>query len=92
MAMGFWDIIGLIFAGLVVGALARLFLRGRQDISIIVTILLGIAGSLAGAWLWRWLGGDDTFGIDWIAFFIGIAVAAALISIYVAIRGRARSR
>ena len=88
--MDFWDIIGLIFAGLIVGALARLFLRGRQDISMLVTIALGIVGSLAGAWLWRAIGGDDTWGIDWIAFFIGIAVAALLISIYVGIRGRGR--
>ncbi len=88
--MDFWSIVGLIITGLIVGAVARLFMRGRQDISIIVTILLGIAGSFAGAWLWRAIGGGDTAGIDWIAFFIGVAVAALLISIYIGIRGRSR--
>ncbi|MBA2521832.1 MAG: GlsB/YeaQ/YmgE family stress response membrane protein [Solirubrobacterales bacterium] len=39
-------IIALLFTGLIVGALARLLLPGRDPMSIFQTILIGIAGSL----------------------------------------------
>ncbi|MFV0633147.1 GlsB/YeaQ/YmgE family stress response membrane protein [Demequina sp.] len=91
--MGFWDFVGLAFAGLIVGAVARLFLKGRQDIGMCVTVLLGMAGSLAGGWIWREVfDGDDTWGVDWIAFFIGVAVAAGLIALVVAIKGGQKRR
>ncbi|HVD37889.1 MAG TPA: hypothetical protein VNC15_03550 [Solirubrobacterales bacterium] len=39
-------IIGLLFTGLIVGALGRLLLPGRDPMSIFQTIMLGIAASL----------------------------------------------
>jgi uncharacterized membrane protein YeaQ/YmgE (transglycosylase-associated protein family) len=44
-------IISLIIVGLVAGALARLLVPGRQDMSIVGTILLGIVGSFVGGFL-----------------------------------------
>jgi uncharacterized membrane protein YeaQ/YmgE (transglycosylase-associated protein family) len=44
-------IISLIIIGLVAGALARLLVPGKQDISIPTTILLGIIGSFLGGFL-----------------------------------------
>ncbi len=44
-------IIGIIVIGLVAGALARLVVPGRQDISILMTIVLGIVGSFVGGFL-----------------------------------------
>ncbi len=44
-------IISLIIIGIVAGALARLLVPGRQDISIPMTILLGIIGSFLGGFL-----------------------------------------
>jgi uncharacterized membrane protein YeaQ/YmgE (transglycosylase-associated protein family) len=41
-------IISLIVVGLIVGAFARLALPGRDPLSIPMTILVGIAGSLIG--------------------------------------------
>jgi hypothetical protein len=41
-------IISLITIGLIAGALARLLVPGKQDISIPMTILLGISGSFLG--------------------------------------------
>ncbi len=38
-------IIGAIVVGLIVGALARLVMPGKQNIGIIMTILLGAVGS-----------------------------------------------
>jgi uncharacterized membrane protein YeaQ/YmgE (transglycosylase-associated protein family) len=39
-------IIGLLFTGLIVGALGRLLLPGRDPMSVFQTIMLGIAASL----------------------------------------------
>jgi uncharacterized membrane protein YeaQ/YmgE (transglycosylase-associated protein family) len=44
-------IISLIIIGLIAGAIARLLVPGRQDLSIPMTILLGIIGSFVGGFL-----------------------------------------
>ena len=44
-------IIGLIVIGLIAGALARLIVPGKQSMSIPMTILLGIIGSVVGGFL-----------------------------------------
>src|SRR3954465_9296658 len=45
------SIIGWIFAGLIVGALARLLVPGRQNMGIGMTIVLGIVGALVGGFI-----------------------------------------
>ena len=50
------DLLIWILFGLVVGALAKLVMPGNDPGGIIVTILLGIAGSLLGGFLGRTLG------------------------------------
>ena len=40
--------IGMIIAGAVLGALARLVMRGEQNISVLWTIVLGAVGALVG--------------------------------------------
>lgn len=42
------SIIGWIFAGLIVGAIARLLVPGRQGMGIMLTIVLGIVGAIVG--------------------------------------------
>jgi uncharacterized membrane protein YeaQ/YmgE (transglycosylase-associated protein family) len=44
-------IVSIIVIGLIAGALARLVVPGRQDLSIVATILLGIVGSFVGGFL-----------------------------------------
>jgi len=44
-------IITIIVVGLIAGALARLLIPGRQDMSILMTIVLGIIGSFVGGFL-----------------------------------------
>ena len=82
------EIIGLIIAGAIIGALARLVLPGRQSINILVTIILGILGVLIGYYLAAALGVEETSGIDWLRWIISIIVAAILIVIYGSITGR----
>lgn len=91
--MDIGSIIAAIVVGCIIGPLARLVLPGKQNISLIMTIVIGAIGALLGSWLYQVLGGaEDTPGIDWIAFFLGIVVAAVLVLIYGAITGRDNTR
>ncbi|GAA4411756.1 transglycosylase [Fodinibacter luteus] len=86
--MDIGEIIGTIIFGAVIGVLARLVLPGKQNISAVITVILGILGALIGYWLWGLVGGGDTSGIDWIRWFISIAAAALLVVAYGSITGR----
>ena len=73
-------IIVTVILGAIIGALARLVLPGKQNISTLMTVVLGIIGALSGSW--RWTGvfnKGNTSGIDWIALIMGVIVAALLI-------------
>jgi uncharacterized membrane protein YeaQ/YmgE (transglycosylase-associated protein family) len=75
------SLVGLAFSllwlgltGLVIGALGRLVLPGRHDISLLATALVGIAASLLGGIL------ANLFDVGWIIQFL-VAVALAAIGI-----------
>ena len=87
-------IIVTVILGAIIGALARFVLPGKQNISTLVTVILGILGALIGSWLYTALSGnEDTSGIDWIALILGVIVAAILIVIYErVVAGRSRTR
>ncbi len=79
-------ILGWIFFGLIVGALAKLVMPGRDPGGIIITMLLGIAGALLGGWIGRaagWYGPNDSAGF--LMSFIG---AVVLLGIYRLVIGR----
>ena len=82
------SILGSIIAGIIVGVLARLVLPGKQNISILITIVLGVLGALIGWWLAGVLGVQTTDGVDWIRWIISVIVAAILIVIYGSITGK----
>lgn len=44
-------IVSLIIIGLIAGAVARLLIPGKQDIGVVMTIVLGIIGSFVGGFL-----------------------------------------
>ncbi|MGE0216324.1 GlsB/YeaQ/YmgE family stress response membrane protein [Mycolicibacterium sp.] len=82
-------IIGAVVVGLIVGALARLILPGKQNIGVIMTVLLGAIGSFLGTWISYKLGySNQNGGFKIIPFLVGIVVATVLIAIYVGITGR----
>lgn len=75
-------LIGGLLAGLIIGPLARLALPGKQDISLIMTVVLGAVGAIVGGFVYQALGGGETSGIDWIKLLIQVVVAAAVVAIY----------
>ena len=62
--------------GLIVGALAKLIMPGKDPGGIFVTMLLGIAGSLVATWLGRIVG---LYGADDSAGFIMSVLGAILV-------------
>ena len=47
------DIIVYVVAGAIIGGLARLLVPGRQDMSVAVTIVVGIIAAVVGGLLWE---------------------------------------
>lgn len=78
----FGTIIGALLAGIIIGPLARLVLKGKQDISFGMTILVGAVGALVGGFIAQGLGVGETSGIDWIKHAIQVGVAAVAIIFY----------
>ena len=79
-------IIGWIVFGLIVGALAKLLMPGRDPGGWIVTILLGIAGALVGGWLGHavgWYKAGDSAG-----FLMSLVGALVLLGLYRLTLGR----
>ncbi|HYF47775.1 MAG TPA: GlsB/YeaQ/YmgE family stress response membrane protein [Planctomycetota bacterium] len=78
------EILGWVLFGLVVGIIAKLLMPGRDPGGFIVTMLLGIAGSLIGGYIGMMFGGSgDASG--WIG---SILCAMLLLFLYRLIVGR----
>ena len=69
-------IISAIVVGLIIGALGRLVVPGKQNIPIWLTIVVGIVAALIGTFIARFLGVAETRGFDWIELIIQIVLAA----------------
>jgi uncharacterized membrane protein YeaQ/YmgE (transglycosylase-associated protein family) len=82
-------IITAIIVGLIIGALARLVLPGKQNISIVLTIIVGIVAALIGTALARAVGVSTT-GFSFLELVIQVIVAVIGVGIVGAVRGRAR--
>ncbi len=83
-------IISALVIGLVIGALARLVLPGRQDIPIWLTIVIGALGAIVGTALAQVIGVAVTPGIDWIELVLQVAVAAIGVAAVAGVYGRRR--
>ena len=84
------SVLGAIFIGLIIGALGRLVVPGRQRIPIWLTIAVGIVAALLGSAIVGPM--RDTKGVDWVELVVQVALAAAGVAIAASIRGNRRSR
>lgn len=79
-------VIGAVIVGAIIGVLGRLVVPGKQDISIVATIGIGIVAALIGGFIAQLLGVGDTSGIDWIKLIIQVALAAVGVGAFAASR------
>ena len=71
--------IGFIVFGLVVGMVARLLVPGRQKMSIGMTLLLGVVGSVVGGLVANALGTGDILELNFLGAVVAIATAVVLV-------------
>ena len=88
-----FNIIGLLVVGLIIGALARLLKPGRQKLSLLATMALGVVGALIGGVIASLLGTGDIFELNIIGFIVAVIAGIALIGVAESMSGgRSRSR
>jgi uncharacterized membrane protein YeaQ/YmgE (transglycosylase-associated protein family) len=68
-------IVSAVVIGAIVGALARLLVPGRQNMSIGLTLIVGIVAALVGTLIAQGFGWADTRGIDWIEHILQLVLA-----------------
>ena len=74
-----FDIIGFIVWGLIIGAVARLFKPGRQNLSILATMGLGMVGSVIGGLLASLIGTGSIFELDFLGVVFAVIASVLLI-------------
>ncbi|HUH06378.1 MAG TPA: GlsB/YeaQ/YmgE family stress response membrane protein [Egibacteraceae bacterium] len=84
--------IGFIVAGLVIGALARLIKPGRQGLSLLATLLIGLAGSVIGGTVANLLGTGELFELNVLGFIVAVISAVVLLGIFEGAATAGRSR
>ena len=73
--------IGFLVFGLFVGAIARLLVPGRQHLSIWMTLLLGIAGSVVGGVVANALGTGDIWELNFLGSVVAVITAIVLVTL-----------
>jgi uncharacterized membrane protein YeaQ/YmgE (transglycosylase-associated protein family) len=85
------QILGLIAVGLVIGALARLLQPGRQRMSILATMLLGVVGAVIGGLIADWLDVGSITELNFWGFVFALLAAVLLVGIAEGLTGRNRA-
>ena len=75
------QILGLIVVGLIIGALARLLKPGRQRLSLIATMLLGVVGAIIGGALADLLGVGSITELNFLGFVFAVIAAVLLVGV-----------
>ena len=84
--------IGFLVAGLVIGALARLVVPGRQNLGILATLGLGVVGSVIGGVIASLLGTGSIWELNVIGFVVAVIAAVCLVGVAEAITSGNRRR
>lgn len=90
-----WNLLGWIFAGLLIGAIARLLVPGRQPLGILLTIILGIVGALLGGFVsWMiWGATEEPFSAyAWPGYLFAILGAVLVLVVWGGLSRREPSR
>ncbi|GIJ78486.1 hypothetical protein SAMN05443287_109214 [Micromonospora phaseoli] len=91
MELTVWGIITALFVGLIIGALGRLVVPGRQDMPIWLHMLIGVGAALLGTVLARAMGiATVTAGIDWAELAVQVALAAIAVALVAGVGSRRR--
>lgn len=88
----FERMIGFLVAGLVIGALARLFKPGKQNLGLLATLGLGLVGSVIGGLIASALGTGSIWELNVLGFVLAVVAAVLLIGVAEGVAGKDKSR
>jgi uncharacterized membrane protein YeaQ/YmgE (transglycosylase-associated protein family) len=77
-----------IIIGLIIGALGRLVVPGKQNIPIWLTLVIGVVAALIGTFIAGALGVANTRGIDWVELILQVVLAAIGVALVAGMRAR----
>jgi len=89
------EITGLFTAilfGAVIGGLGRAIVPGRHQMSLLVTILVGIIAAVAGTGVADLIGVGDTAGIDWTELALQVIFAGGGVTLLSGVRARSDAK
>ncbi|WP_227486895.1 GlsB/YeaQ/YmgE family stress response membrane protein [Nocardioides malaquae] len=75
------NIIGFLVFGLFVGAVARLIKPGKQNLSLLATLALGVVGSIIGGMVASALGKGDIWELNFLGATVAIISAVLLVGV-----------
>ncbi|SNS75915.1 Uncharacterized membrane protein YeaQ/YmgE, transglycosylase-associated protein family [Geodermatophilus pulveris] len=82
--------IGFLVAGLIIGALARLIVPGKQRLGLLATLGLGLVGSLIGGLIAQFFGTGSIWELNVIGFVLAVVAAVMLIGVAESVAGGSR--
>ena len=81
-------VISAIITGAIIGALARLVMKGKQPIGVLWTIIIGIIAAVIGYYIAAAVGVAQTSGIDWIRLIFSVVLAIIGIGVYLRVTNK----
>jgi uncharacterized membrane protein YeaQ/YmgE (transglycosylase-associated protein family) len=83
-----FQILGLIVVGAIIGVLARLIVPGKQRISMVMTVVLGVVGAIIGGLIAHALGIGEITELNVGGFILAVIAAIVLVGAYAGMTGR----
>ncbi|MCB1025271.1 MAG: GlsB/YeaQ/YmgE family stress response membrane protein [Acidobacteria bacterium] len=79
-----FHIIGQLIVGLIIGAIARFLLPGKEAIASgmlgwLITALIGMGGAFVGTFIGRFIWGTEKYAVGWIMSIIGAMLLVVLV-------------
>lgn len=75
-------ILSWIIFGLIAGIIAKWIMPGRENVGIIVTIILGIVGAVVGGYISTFFGFGKVDGFNFGSFVVAVIGAIVVLYIY----------
>lgn len=75
-------ILSWIIFGLIVGIIAKWIMPGKENVGIIVTIILGIVGAVVGGYISTFFGFGKVDGFNFGSFVVAVIGAIVVLYIY----------
>jgi uncharacterized membrane protein YeaQ/YmgE (transglycosylase-associated protein family) len=81
------SVLAWVVLGLIAGFIGSKIVNRRGE-GIVLDILLGVVGALAGGWLFRMFGAPGVSGLNVYSFFVAVVGSVVVLVLYHAVRRR----